>query len=656
MTTLRVLLAQTTTRVGDLTGNAAALAGAVASAERCRADVLVTPEMAVTGYPAEDLLAEPEFVGAAMDAVAGVAVTTGGTVALLGSPWHVGRLPEAGGAGALGWSTDALERPLRNVAAVAHRGRVVAAHAKSLLPTYSVLDDARHFAPGARHQSLYTVRTPDGPVTFGVLVCEDVWDPALAVEAAAAGAQVLLVPNASPYHVGKPALRLAQVAAAARASGVPIAYCNTVGGQDEVVFDGGSFVVDAAGALLARARSFAADELVVDVPVAPPRVTARADGLTPAAARPADPGAARRARPAGWSSDVVELGVTHETRAPLAPPVVTPALDVDAEVYAAIVTGFGDYCRRVGLPRVVLGLSGGIDSALAAVVAVDALGADAVWGIGMPGPYSSPGSVDDARELAANLGIRFDVVPITDAWAERRDALGALLTEAAGAGDSPPGRVDPVAWENLQARLRGTTLMTVANATGALVCTTGNRSESAVGYFTLYGDSCGTAPNPLGDLLKTTVTRRDGTVLPGVYGLAAWRNAQATAAGQVPPVPAATLTKPASAELAPDQQDTDSLPPYPVLDRLLLAFLEEHATAQDLARTLVDEDGWDVGAAVATVNRVLALVDRSEFKRRQAPVRIKVSRRAFGRDRRMPMANHWSHARAVAPERAALPV
>lgn len=640
MTSLRVMLAQTTTRVGDLPGNAAALAAAVAAAERTCADVLVTPEMAVTGYPAEDLLAEHDFVGAAMEAVADVAAATRGTVALLGSPWHVGRLPDAGGAGALGWSTDTLERPLRNVAAIAHRGRVVAAHAKSLLPTYSVFDDARHVAPGARHQSLYTVRTPDGPVRFGVLICEDVWDPALAVEASAAGAQVLLVPNASPYHVGKPALRLAQVAAAARASGVPIAYCNTVGGQDEVVFDGGSFVVDADGGLLARARSFTADELVVDVTVA-----SRRDGDE------VGPGAAQVADLRRGARDRVDLGVTHKARGPLAPPVVTPAMDTDAEVYAAIVTGFGDYCRRVGLPRVVLGLSGGIDSALAAVVAVDALGPDAVRGLGMPGPYSSAGSVDDARELAANLGIRFDVVPISDAYAERRDVLGTLLEEASGAGRSPARPVDPVAWENLQARLRGTTLMTVANATGALVCTTGNRSESAVGYFTLYGDSCGTAPNPLGDLLKTTVTRHDGSVLPGVYGLAAWRNAQAATAGQVPPIPEATITKPASAELAPDQQDTDSLPPYPVLDRLLLAFLEDHAGAQELARMLVDDDGWDVATAVATVNRVLALVDRSEFKRRQAPVRIKVSRLAFGRDRRMPMANHWSHARAVVPVR-----
>jgi len=622
MTTLRVLLAQTPNRVGDLAGNAATLTAAVAAAEAVAADVLVTPEMAVTGYPAEDLLAEGEFVRAAMDAVDAVASTTAGTVAILGSPWHAGYLPAAGGAGALGWSTDALDRPLRNVAALAHRGHVVAAHAKTLLPTYSVFDDARHFAPGARTQSLYQVVTPDGPVTFAVLICEDVWDPTLAVAAASAGAQIILVPNASPYHVDKPAMRLAQVSAAARAAGVPIVYVNTSGGQDEIVFDGGSFVVDATGQLMARARAFEVDQLVVDVPVPAPRPVL---------------------------ATVVALGPTHATRPAIEPAPIAAAMEVHAEVYAAIVTGVGDYCRRVGLPRILLGLSGGIDSALAAVIAVDALGPDAVWGIGMPGPYSSTGSVDDARELATTLGIRFDVVPIGDGYTERHDALAGLLDDAAATGRSGSGRVDPIAWENLQARLRGVTLMTVANATGSLVCTTGNRSESAVGYFTLYGDSCGTCPNPLGDLLKTTVTMRDGTLLPGVYGLAQWRNDQATAAGKVPPIPVSTLTKPASAELAPGQQDTDSLPPYPILDRLLLAFLEDHASATELVAMLVDQDGWDPGVAVRTVNRVLGLVDRSEFKRRQVPVRIKVSRLAFGRDRRMPMANHWSHATAQVP-------
>lgn len=612
MTHLRVLLAQLPVRVGDLDGNAAAVREAMARAERVAADVLVTPEMTVTGYPCEDLLAEPAFVARTQDVTLALADDAARTVALVGAPWSAAALPVAGGARDQAWTTDATPRPLRNAVLVLHGGRVAAAHAKHLLPTYSVFDDARYFGAGVRDQALYRVETPDGPVVLGVLVCEDAWDTGLVAEVASAGAQVVVVLNASPYTVGKPATRLAVLRAAASAAGVPIAYVNTVGGQDDLVYDGGSLVVGADGTLLARAAEFAVDELVVDVPVAPARPVTR---------------------------DVVDLGPTHARRPPLAAPPVAEPMDVDAEVWAALVTGFGDYCRRVGLPRVVLGLSGGIDSALAAVVAVDALGPDAVWGIGMPGPYSSDGSVTDAAALAANLGIRFDVVPIREPYLERETVLGALLTDVTG------GTGRPVAWENLQARLRGTTLMTVANATGALVCTTGNRSESAVGYFTLYGDSCGTAPNPLGDLLKTTVTLRDGTVMPGVYGLARWRNAQAAAAGQVPPIPVATLTKPASAELAPGQQDTDSLPPYEVLDALLVTFLEEHATAAELAAGLV-EQGWDAAAAAATVNRVLGLVDRSEFKRRQVPMRVKVSRLAFGRDRRMPVASHWSHATA----------
>ncbi|ADG75745.1 NAD+ synthetase [Cellulomonas flavigena DSM 20109] len=613
MTTLRVALAQLPVRVGDMAGNATALTHAVATAGSWQADVVLTPEMGVCGYPVEDLLAEPEFVRAAMAATQQVARSTDRTVALLGAPWVTGSLPGAAGARPAGSATDTRERGLRNVAVVAQGGQVHGAHAKTLLPTYSVFDDARHVEAGPAQQDLYRVLTPEGPVTFGVLVCEDVWSDALVQEVRRGGAQAVVVLNASPYHVGKQRLREAAVAAAARSAGVPIAYVNAVGGQDELVFDGGSFAVDGDGVVVARGRSFATDLVTVDLPVA----------------AEVDP---------SW--DVVDLGVTHTERCPLPPPPLTAPREVHDEVYTALVTGFRDYCTRVGLPQVVLGLSGGIDSALAATIAVDALGPDAVWGVGMPGPYSSGGSVDDARALADNLGIRFDVVPITDAYLERHRVLAGLLTDRTGATGQP------VAWENLQARLRGTTLMTLANATGALVCTTGNRSESAVGYFTLYGDSCGTAPNPLGDLLKTTVTLRDGTVLPGVYGLAQWRNDRAAAAGQAPPIPAATLTKPASAELAPGQQDSDSLPPYPVLDRLLLAFLEDHASARELAGSLV-ADGWDPQAAAGTVDRVLTLVDRSEFKRRQVPIRIKVSRLAFGRDRRMPLANHWSHATAA---------
>ncbi|MFC4616418.1 NAD+ synthase [Cellulomonas algicola] len=607
--TLRVALAQLPVRVGDLAGNRAAIRAAAAWAESVDADVLLTPEMSVTGYPVEDLLAEPGFVDAAARSVDDLAATSGRVVTVAGAPLPTDRLPAAGGARDLGSALDAVVRPLRNAAVVLADGRVQGAHAKTLLPTYSVFDDARHFGAGRRDQALFAVPTPDGPVTVALLVCEDVWDPTLVAEVAAAGAQAVLVTNASPYEVGKPARRLAVLRAAAVAGGVPVAYVNASGGQDEVVFDGGSLVVDADGRLLARAAAFTPDQLVVDLPVAP-------------------------ARPATRDVVGVDRG-TVRARRPLAAPTVAPPLDPHDEVWTALVTGVRDYCTRVGLPRVVLGLSGGVDSALAATIAVDALGPDAVRGVGMPGPYSSPGSVDDAAALAANLGIRFDVVPIADAYAERRTALADVV-------GGPGTGADPVAWENLQARLRGTTLMTIANATGALVCSTGNRSESAVGYTTLYGDTCGTAPNPLGDLLKTDVVGSDGRLVPGVYGLCAWRNARAVASGEVPPIPASTLTKPPSAELAPDQQDSDSLPPYDVLDPLLLAFLEDRRGPDDLVGDLVAR-GHDRAGATATVRHVLGLVDRSEFKRRQVPLRIKVSRVAFGRDRRMPLATHWRH-------------
>lgn len=607
--TLRVALAQLPVRVGDLAGNRSAILDAVAWAGSVGADVLLTPEMSVTGYPVEDLLAEPGFVDAAARTVDDLAAASGPVVTVVGAPLRTDQLPAAGGARDLGSALDAVVRPLRNAAVVLADGRVQAAHAKTLLPTYSVFDDARHFGAGRRDQALLQVPTPTGPVTVALLVCEDVWDPTLVAEVAAAGAQAVLVTNASPYEVGKPARRLAVLRAAAVAGGVPVAYVNACGGQDEVVFDGGSLVVDADGRLLARAAAFTADRLVLDLPVAP-------------------------ARPVLRDAVRVEHGpAVPGSRRPVPSPVVAPPLDPHEEVWTALVTGFRDYCTRVGLPRVVLGLSGGVDSALAATIAVDALGPDAVRGIGMPGPYSSPGSVDDAAALAANLGIRFDVVPIADAYTERV----AALADVVGGPD-----VDPVAWENLQARLRGTTLMTIANATGALVCSTGNRSESAVGYTTLYGDTCGTAPNPLGDLLKTDVVAADGRLVPGVYGLCAWRNARADAAGETPPIPTSTLTKPPSAELAPDQQDSDSLPPYDVLDPLLLAFLEDRTGPDGLVDDLVAR-GHDRAAATATVRHVLGLVDRSEFKRRQVPLRIKVSRVAFGRDRRMPLATHWRH-------------
>ena len=435
---------------------------------------------------------------------------------------------------------------MRNAALVLHDGAVVAAHAKSLLPTYSVFDDARHFGAGVRDQALYRVETVDGPVVFAVLVCEDAWDATMVAEVAAAGAQVVLVVNASPYHVGKPALRLAQLRAAAADGGRPGRVRQRRRRSGRARVRRWLLVVDADGHLLARGAAFAADELVVDIPAAPARPALRT---------------------------VVDLGAAAPHRPLVEAARVADELDVDAEVYRALVTGFGDYCRRVGRPargaRAVrwhrLGARG--DHRGRRPRSRERLGhRHARPVLARRGRSTTPAT------LADNLGIRFDVVPITDPYLERHAVLDALVDEVAGARGRTP---DPVAWENLQARLRGATLMTVSNAVGALVITTGNRSESAVGYFTLYGDSCG-AINPLGDLLKTTITLADGTVLPGVYGLARWRNEVAVAAGQVAPIPVSTLTKPASAELAPDQQDSDSLPPYEVLDPLLAAFLEDH--------------------------------------------------------------------------------
>jgi NAD+ synthase (glutamine-hydrolysing) len=633
---LRVALAQLTVRVGDFDGTTEAVRAAMTWAGSVQADVLLTPEMTVSGYPAEDLLADPGFRAAAGQSVQSLAGAAGATVALVGAPLPTGSLPAAGGTAAIapeGTALDTLGRPLRNVAAVLHRGRFVAAHAKTLLPTYSVFDDSRHFGPGSRRQQLFQVETSTGPVTFAVLICEDIWHPRLAVEAAAAGAQLILVLNASPYHVGKPALREQVVTEAAVRAGVPIAFVNSVGGQDDVVFDGGSFVVGADGALLARAAAFRAGQLVVDVPVAsgpPVALTTGPNQLGPDGVGP---------------DGVVALGATHRYRDPVPAPGIAAALPPPEEVYTALVTGVRDYCTRIGLSRILIAVSCGIDSALAATIAVDAVGADQVWAVGMPGPYSSAGALTDARALAAALGIRFDVVPIADPYAERADVLARLLADRGEA-------VADVAWENLQARLRGVTVMTLANATGALVMSTGNRSESAVGYFTLYGDSCGTAPNPLGDLLKSDQVLGDGTVLPGVYGLARWRNEQAVAAGRPAPIPEATLTKPPSAELAEGQEDTDALPPYPVLDRLLIAFLEERRSADELVLRLIG-DGYAPDEAATVVGRVCGLVDRAEFKRRQVPLRIKVSRLAFGRDRRLPLATAFGHRPSARPGPAA---
>ncbi|WP_127782967.1 NAD+ synthase [Rhodococcus sp. X156] len=618
-TTLRIALAQLPVQVGALAANAATASAAMAAAERAGADLCLTPEMHLSGYPLEDLLTMPDLLTATAATVNQLATTSGSCLTLLGAPMHTADLPAAGEAAATPGRLDALARPIRNVAVAVHGGAVLAAVAKRRLPTYAIFDDARHVAPGPQQTTLITV----AGVQVTVLICEDLWDDALVDAAAADGAQAIVVLNASPFHVGKAALREQLVCDAAARTGCAVAYVNTVGAQDEIVFDGASLVAGPDGALLARAAAFTPDLLILDVPVGEPRPL----HVTPAAAVPAQPGA----------------------RPPLPAPGCAPGLTGEEAVYSAAVLGLREYFAKTRFTRAVLGLSGGIDSALVATIACDALGPDNVWGVGLPGPYSSRGSVDDAQALADNLGMRFDVVPIGGAVGERLDTLDALLQ--APDGQRPAGFA--VAQENLQARMRAVTLMALANTHDLLLLTTGNKSESAVGYMTVGGDALGTAPNPVGDAWKSTVTYSDGTVMPGVYALARWRNAHATSLGQTPPIPASTLTKPPSAELAEGQLDSDSLPPYEVLDPVLAAFLEEHATPDECVQLLV-EGGMDAGAADALVRRVLRLIETSEWKRRQAGPRIKLTRLAFGRDRRMPIASAWratpSHDRA--PERS----
>lgn len=592
---LRIALAQLHTIAADLTGNSAKIRAAVKTAHDAGADILLTPELAVSGYTVEDLLGERAFLADTEGTVRELAAAAPeDLLVVLGTPMTTQALPEAGGARLTGpGQLDAHPRSVRNAAVLAHAGQIVAAHSKTFLPTYGVFDEARFFVPGpAADQDTFLV----SGVRVAVAICEDVWRDEVADAASEAGAQVLLVLNASPYHRGKPSERLALLTRLARRTGMVVAYCAAVGGQDETCLDGGSLVLAADGRLLAQAPLFQEGTFVVDVPV-----PVAPDGDAAA-------GAGRLA----WRTALA----TGALRSPAEPVRASWPTD-EGEVYAALVRGLHDYVEDNGFPGVLLALSGGLDSALAATIAVDALGSGRVRGVGMPGPYSSEGSVADARALAENLGIRFDVVPITDTYEAELGLLGPLL--------DGPGVT--VAKENIQARLRGLHLMTLSNATGAMMVNTGNRSEAAVGYFTLGGDSMGGFA-PLKDVPKTMA-----------YALTEWRNARAEAVGQVPPIPAATLSKPPSAELAPDQVDSDSLPPYPVLDAVLAAHLEELATPVEIAALLTAEHGLDPDAAADVVGRVLRMVDRAEHKRRQVAPGIKVTRRAFGRDRRVPITS-----------------
>ncbi|GMQ85188.1 MAG: NAD+ synthase [Acidimicrobiia bacterium] len=562
---LRIAGAQIDLTVGDLGGNERKILEAMAWAEDRDADVLLLPELAVTGYPPEDLVLREGFVTENLAVLDRLAAASASVATVVG---FVDRL-------AFGViDDDVVKRDVANAAAVLADGAIKGIYHKELLPNYGVFDEARYFAESRDPVRVWMM----SGVTTGVSICEDIWSADGPPSAqAASGATVLLNINGSPYHIGKGAERAALLRDEAVRSGAVVAYLNTVGGQDELVFDGDSMVFLPDGTLAYRAAQFTEELFIVDVVVPEPR----------------RPGSEPVAVTAATGTDTVAPDLSIGER-----------LDEDAEIYTALVTGLRDYVHKNGFSDVVVGLSGGIDSALSATLAVDALGPDLVHGITMPSRYSSQGSVTDSRALADNLGCRFDVVPIEPVFTAFLDTLAPLF------GETSPG----VAEENLQARVRGTLLMAISNKLGGMVVATGNKSEMAVGYATLYGDMAGGFA-VLKDVYKTLV-----------YRLSEWRNKQ----GLV--IPRSIIDKPPSAELRPDQLDTDSLPAYDELDPILERYIEDDATVDEIVADGHDRD---------LVYRIARMVDRNEYKRRQAAPGVRITKKGFGRDRRLPITNHY---------------
>ena len=571
MTVVRIALAQLNPTVGDLHGNLAKLIEAYDRADAAGCDIVAFPELSITGYPPEDLVLKPRFVADNQAALERFAAHTRSCAAVVGF-------------------VDS-DRDIYNAAAVCVDGRVVGTYRKRLLPNYAVFDEARTFTPGNDSDPLELYEIAGAKV--GISVCEDIWSPfGPLAEQAAGGAEVSININGSPYHWEKDAGRERMVATRAQDAHTAIVYVNQVGGQDELVFDGGSFVVDADGTLLARSPQFVEDLLVVDVPVT----------------------AVYRHRlldPRGKRTDValpivhISSGSRRPDTAPIESPIAQP-LDPDAELYQALVLGTRDYCRKNRFTDVVIGLSGGIDSTIVAVIAADALGADHVHGVSMPSRYSSDHSKSDARRLAENLGIDYRTISIEPAFQAYIDMLAPSFIDRA------PG----LTYENIQSRCRGQALMALSNEFGWMVLTTGNKSEMAVGYFTIYGDSVG-GYAVIKDVLKTRV-----------YDICRWINRERG----FELIPEGVITKPPSAELRPDQRDDQSLPPYELLDPILALYVEHDYTASEIIELGHDAD---------VVRRVTRLVDIAEYKRYQCPPGVRVSIKAFGRDRRLPITNAY---------------
>jgi NAD+ synthase (glutamine-hydrolysing) len=573
---LRLALAQIDSRVGDLEGNAAKISAYIDRARDAGAELVLFPELAVTGYPPEDLLLKEHFLQAAAEAVDDLAAEALGIVVLVGFPERAD--------------------DVHNALAVLADGELKAVYRKSVLPNYGVFDEQRYFQVGDGGAVLEL-----GDARLGLTICEDVWTPGPpASDEALAGAALILNASASPYHVRKGRERERMLIQRARDNLSAVAFCNLVGGQDELVFDGHSLLLDHEGCVLARAPQFA-EALVVGTVDLQAALTARLRDtrLRPPVRRTLPE--VRRLGPLERPGDTTDAMVGGE---------VAPLLEPEAEVYAALVLGTRDYVEKNGFRHVVIGLSGGIDSTLTLLVAVDALGADRVTCVTMPSRYSSSGTRDDAKVLAANLGVELREIAIGPAM-EVYDELLAEHFE---------GREPDITEENLQARIRGNLLMALSNKFGWLVLTTGNKSENSVGYSTLYGDSAGGFA-VIKDVPKTLV-----------YRLVDFRNAR----DADHPVPRSIIDRPPSAELRDDQRDADSLGDYDTLDAILEAYIEEDLDPEQLERQGLPPDA---------IERVVGLVDRAEYKRRQAPPGIKITPRAFGRDRRMPITNAYRPGR-----------
>ncbi|MEY3277965.1 MAG: hypothetical protein RLZZ426_451 [Actinomycetota bacterium] len=576
MPQLRLGLAQINPVVGDIDGNVERVIDWCHKSGASATHVVAFPEMFITGYPIEDLALRHSFQAASKNAIPALAQRLadedlGDLVVVIG---HLDTLDQVQSPATLGTPSG---KPL-NAASVIHGGKVVARYAKHHLPNYGVFDEFRYFVGGTQP---CVIRV--GGIDIALAICEDLWqDGGPVARVSQHGAGLLLVINGSPFEVEKDDSRLALVQKRAVEANAAVAYINMVGGQDELVFDGDSMVVDQTGQLIARAPLFEEGLMMVDLdlPAAPTSDTLRD----------------------GTSVTVVSSWPCTPYR-PLRPGIANPVSDIQSQ-YNACVVGLRDYVIKNGFKSVILGLSGGIDSALVAAIAVDGLGADKVFGVSMPSEHSSDHSRSDATDLAKRLGVNIRTVSIAP-------FVQAFQNELSLTG---------LAAENLQARARGITLMGLSNQEGHLVLATGNKSELAVGYSTIYGDAVGGFA-PIKDVPKTIV-----------WEMARWRNAQATAAGQTPPIPQNSIDKEPSAELRPDQKDSDSLPDYAVLDAVLDAYVE-----QDLGRDQLIAAGF----AVELVERVLSLVDRAEYKRRQYPPGTKISNRAFGRDRRLPITNGW---------------